>query len=32
LEEVAVHAGDKILLEVDENISLIVSNPQGILD
>jgi hypothetical protein len=32
LEEVAVHPGHKVLMKVDDNIALIVSNPQGILD
>ncbi len=32
LEEVAVHAGCKVLLEVDESILLIVGDPQQILD
>jgi hypothetical protein len=27
LEEVAVHAGCKVLIEVDDNILLIVGNP-----
>jgi hypothetical protein len=31
LEEVAVHAGREVLMEVT-SISLIVGNPQGILD
>jgi hypothetical protein len=32
LEEVAVRVGRKVLMEVDDNILLIVSDPQGILD
>ncbi len=32
LEEVDVHAGHRVLMEVDESILLIVGNPQGILD
>jgi hypothetical protein len=32
LEEVAMHARHKVLMEVDENNALIVSDPQGILD
>jgi hypothetical protein len=32
LEEVAVQAGRKVLIEVDDNISLIVVDPQEILD
>jgi hypothetical protein len=32
LEEVAVRAGYKVLVKVDNNILLIVGNPQGILD
>ena len=32
LKEVAVHEGHKVLMEVDDNISLIVGNLQGILD
>jgi hypothetical protein len=32
LEEAAMHAGHKVLIEVIYNIALIVSNPQGILD
>ncbi len=32
LEEVAVCAGDKVLMEVDDNILLIDGDPQGILD
>jgi hypothetical protein len=32
LEEVAVHDGDKVLPEVDDNISFIVNDPQMILD
>jgi hypothetical protein len=32
LEEIAVHAGHEVLMEVDYNISLIVSNQWGILD
>jgi hypothetical protein len=32
LEEDAVHAGHKVLTEVDDNILLIVANPQWILD
>jgi hypothetical protein len=32
LEEVTVRAGHKVLMEVDDNISLIVGNPQGISD
>jgi hypothetical protein len=32
LEEVAVRAGCKVLLEVDESILLIVGDPQQILD
>jgi hypothetical protein len=31
MEEVTVHSGHKVLMEVD-NILLIVGNPQGILD
>jgi hypothetical protein len=31
-EEVAVHAGKKVLVKVDNNILLIVGNSQGILD
>jgi hypothetical protein len=31
LEEVAVHAGHEVLMEVDDNILRIVSNPQRIL-
>jgi hypothetical protein len=30
LEEIAVHAGHKVLMEVDKNISLIARNPKGI--
>jgi len=32
LEEVAVHAGHKVLMDVDDIILLIVGIPQGILD
>ncbi len=32
LEEVAVCAVHKVLLKVDDNILLIVGDPQGILD
>jgi hypothetical protein len=32
LEEVAVHDGHKVLLEVGDNISFIVKDPQMILD
>jgi hypothetical protein len=32
LEEFAVHAGDKVLMEVDDDIWMIVDDPQGILD
>jgi hypothetical protein len=32
LAEVAVHAGCEVLMEVDDNILLIVADPQGILD
>jgi hypothetical protein len=32
LEEVAVHAGHEVLMEVNDNISLITGDPQGILD
>jgi hypothetical protein len=32
LEEVAVFAGHKVLMEVDDIISLIVGNPRVILD
>jgi hypothetical protein len=32
LEEAAVSAGYKVLMEVGDNILLIVTNPQGILD
>jgi hypothetical protein len=32
LEEVAVRASDKVLMEVDDNILLIVSDLLGILD
>jgi hypothetical protein len=31
LEEVAVRADHKVLIEVDDNIVLIVGDPQGIL-
>jgi hypothetical protein len=31
LEEVAVGAGHKVLMEVDDNILLLIDNPQGIL-
>ncbi len=31
LEDVAVHAGRKVLMEVDKNSVRIVGNPQGIL-
>jgi len=31
LEEVAVHARRKVLMEVDDNNALIVGDPQGIL-
>jgi hypothetical protein len=32
MEEVSVHAGHKVLVEVSDNILLIVFYPQGILD
>jgi hypothetical protein len=32
LVKVAVRAGHKVLMEVDDNISLIVGNSQGILE
>jgi hypothetical protein len=32
MEEVAVHYGHKVLLEVDEKISLIVDDPHEIFD
>jgi hypothetical protein len=32
LEEVAMHAAHKVLMEVDDNNALIVGDPQGILD
>jgi hypothetical protein len=32
LEEVTVNAGHEDLMEVDDNMSLIVDNPLGILD
>jgi hypothetical protein len=32
LEEVTVYAGHEVLMEVDDNISLSVVNPKGILD
>jgi hypothetical protein len=32
LEEFAMCTDDKVLLEVDENISLIIGDPHGILD
>jgi hypothetical protein len=32
LEGIAVHAGHEVLVEVDDNISMTVGNPQGILD
>jgi hypothetical protein len=32
LEKVAVRAGHDVLMEVDDNISLIVGDPQGILE
>jgi hypothetical protein len=32
MEEVAVRAGHKVLMEVDKSISPIIGNPQGILD
>ncbi len=32
LEEVTVHAGHKVLMEVDDNTLLIIGNPRGILD
>jgi hypothetical protein len=32
LEEVTVHAGHKVLMEATNNISLVVGDPQGILD
>ncbi len=32
MEEAAAHAGHKVLEEVDDNIVLIVVNPQGIFD
>jgi hypothetical protein len=31
-EEVPVHVGHKVLMETDDNILLIVADPQGILD
>jgi hypothetical protein len=31
-EEVAVHAGQKVLMDIDDSISLIVSDPNRILD
>jgi hypothetical protein len=32
LEEVAMHAGRKVFMEINDSISLIVGDPQGILD
>jgi hypothetical protein len=32
LEEAAVRPGDEVLTELDDNILLIVDDPQGILD
>jgi hypothetical protein len=32
LEDIAVHAGHEVLMEVDGNITMTVGNPQGILD
>jgi hypothetical protein len=32
LEEVTVSVGHKVLMEVDDSISLIFGNPQGILN
>ncbi len=32
LEEVSVHAGSKVLMEVNDNSALIVDDPQRILD
>jgi hypothetical protein len=32
LEEVTVNASHEVLMEVDDNMSLIVGDPQGILD
>jgi hypothetical protein len=32
LEEAAISAGHKVLMEADDNISMIVGGPQGILD
>jgi hypothetical protein len=32
LEEVGAHASRDVLMEVDDNISLMIANPQGILD
>jgi hypothetical protein len=32
LKEVLVHIGRKVMMEVDDNILLIVDDPQGILD
>jgi hypothetical protein len=32
LEEVGVHASRDVLMEVDNIISLMVANPEGILD
>ncbi len=32
LEEVSVRAGHEVSMEVDDNISLIVEDPQGILE
>jgi len=32
LEEVAVHAGHEVMMEVENNISLIVGDSRGILD
>ncbi len=32
MEKVAVHAGHKVLMEVDNNTLVIVGNPWGILD
>jgi hypothetical protein len=32
LEEVTVHAGHNVLMEVDNKISLIIGDPRGIID
>ncbi len=32
LEEVAVRAGNEVLIQVDDNISATVGDPRGILD